>query len=307
MIKKDNNDNPAGRILAVLLITVMCLVTWPARVCARPALTNPDRGNIGLSMMRDDGIRVLIRENGVYYCNTGITFFIEGQGALCEYCLCPEGGDGSVYKVIDDGILRLAEKDYARKEGSWSISFRAMDEADPESLIWRAGPYRIRFDVTAPMAELSFEKSSLIPDTVTAGISMKDENSGISYAELRQDGEILYRQDFPAKEGSGLKQSVKLFRRSGQIKGSGLKLFVMDRAGNGKVLESRYYGVLDKAGGRELPALREQFRLPLSDLPMPGERSILAGYVAVSLTLIGLLGEVLYRILNRIWFGKILS
>ncbi len=303
MSKKGNTNNLTGRLFTVLFITLLYLVTGIISVVARGAVETGDRDGIGLSMIRDDGIRVLIRENGTYYCNTGLTFVVGGKGALCEYCLCPEGDENSAYKEIDNGMLRLSGKEYSKKEGNWIVSFRASDMHDPGRLIWSAGPYRICFDVTAPTAELSLEKSALIPDTVKAGINMADEKSGISYAELRQEGEILYRQDFPAKNGLKPQESVRLFRRTGQIKGKRLKLYVMDRAGNERVVESGYHDAADKPARGPVSFVSECLKLFFRSLPMPDEKAILAGCIAVSLTLIGLLGELMYRILYRIWSG----
>ena len=305
MIKKYDSDDLKGLMLHAPLLSLLLLLfiaSWIAQTAVRAAAMAADRDGMGLSVIRDDGIRVLIRENGTYYCNTGITFRAEGKGAVFEYCLHPEGKVNNVYKKMNNGLVRLSEKEYAKKEGNWSISFRAFDKTDTDRLLWSAGPYCIRFDVTAPGASLSLEKSSLMPDTVSAGISMEDEKSGVSYAELRQEGEILYRQDFYAKDGSEPKKSVKLLRRTGQIRGKLLKLYVMDRAGNGRVVEKSCYDVSDKKARGPLSVLRKHLRIFAGSLSMPEERTLLAFYIAMSLTLIGLLGELLYRIMNRIWF-----
>ena len=303
MIKKEITHNLKRRFFGSLLILLLYPALGMAGAGVRAVPVKASGDSPGLSVIRDDGIRVLIRENGTYYCNTGITFLAEGAGALFEYRLRQEGGSDGAYKEMNNGTVRLTEKEYAQKEGNWIISFRARDESGKGRLLWSAGPYRICFDVTAPGAALSFEKSSIMPDTVKAGISMEDEKSGVSYAELRQEGEILYRQDFRPEDGSGSRKSAGLLRRSGQIRGKQLKLYVMDRAGNGRVVEKRYYDVPDKTVRGAFTVLRERLRLLAGKLSMPEERTLLAFYIAVSLALIGLLGELLFRLLNRIWFG----
>ncbi len=285
-------------ILAVIISLVYTAVTVMS-LNAGEVFAAEKNKDITLSIVRDDGIQVLIRDNGTYCCNTGITFFLEGEGALFQYCLCPQETEAYSYDNLDNGVLRLSGQKYARKEKNWKIAFRAFRRDDPDRVIWESGPYRICFDVTAPQAELSIEKSTLVPDTVKTALSMSDEKSGISYAELRQNGEILYRQDFYAKDRPKMSESFRFIRRSSQIDGKLLKLYVMDRAGNERMVESRYFDEQDKPVGGSYKMF-EYFHTLFYNIRIPDDNEILAGCIVISLIILGLVGELVSLLLKWI-------
>ena len=259
--------------------------------------TEKRRSAMDIALVRDDGTRVLVKEGSVYDSNVGITFYFRDEGLRFEYSLSGDGGRSfSTYQAIGGNAYRLPVSESNTAEGLWYISFRGCDSYD--DIVKESAVYQIRFDTKSPDVGVILKERKLLGKVRSVGINLKlaDEKSGLKYAELRLDGEILYRDNFYGAEMAQKDKAYSLSQRAGDITGRSLKLYAMDRAGNESFAEQVYY---PKAGG----SLRPENLFPYQDLVSAKDKlndeTIFSGAVVLCFVLTGFLCEALVLCIRR--------
>ena len=297
--KGKRHISPIPVTLPAILLIMLCIITYiPRRIYADAkgdGKTSKDKMDV--EILRDDGLRVLTGEDSVYYCNMGLLFILHGaEAGYYEYSLTREPDKGSSgYRRMTGDSFRLAKRDPGSGNRIWRLSFRQLDGS--HNVVSRSGTFLIRFDTKKPAAGLSFEKKGPFEDPVVIRLSLKDHGSGLKYAELRQEGELLYRNNFSGIDLTENDKEVLILRRRRELSGKELRLFVLDRAGNDRLVECSFpqTEVTDSLrAGPVLYALKA-----LSGGQKPGNDTILAGIIVALLMLTGLFGELVRYCLKR--------
>ncbi len=199
-----------------------------------------------ISVVREDGVSVLIKEGELYYTNAPIRFICHTEPeeeAVCEYAL--SGDDGKNYsdwvQMEADGYLLVPDLENEAK-GIWQIKFRKTEAEKKEEMESRS--YRIGFDLCPPDCSLLSEQTftAWSAKDILCDLTGKEDKSGIRSILVETDGELLYERTYSqSEEVQEFETELVLDKEARSLDGLRLEVTVTDHAGNMQTITETYY------------------------------------------------------------------
>ncbi len=259
-----------------------------------------------VSLVRDDGVKALIKEGSVYHCNTGISFYIKDRDCeYYEYCISGDGGKSfGGYQRLEDGALRLPFNEENRAEGLWHVKLRGLDGLN--NIIKWSPIYAVLFDGEAPSVSLSPESGAgeeSVPYSHKGAVLLKayavDEKSGIRYVELKAGEKTVYKRYYHDRDGNRKKSTAFFFgAKEGALEAARFELIAMDGAGNESRIPMEPEAISGKSAVEEQRAVEKA--LGRQGYLAPDKAGgILEGTVFLCVLLAGTLSEAVIKAMRR--------
>lgn len=199
-----------------------------------------------ISIVREDGISILIKEGELYYTNAPLRFIYHArpeEEAVYEYAL--SGDDGIHYSewipMEEDGYLLVPDLEN-EVNGIWQIKFRKIEEDKKEEMESRS--FRIGFDLCPPECSLLSEQvfAAWSAKDILCDLTGKEDKSGIRSISVETDGELLYEREYSqSEEVREFETELVLSKEARSLDGLRLEIAVTDYAGNTQTIKETYY------------------------------------------------------------------
>lgn len=194
-----------------------------------------------VSIEREDGVRMLVKEGKMLYTNLPVEFNIHSVSNN-EVCISKDSGETyGDWMSMSKNSFYLTDRNEEDKNYTYCVKFRLVP--DGEGDYTDAGEYKVRFDHEIPgctiTAEEGFETFS--GEDFKCHIKAADSVSGVRRMIVSAGEEVLLDKTYAEEAVNQVEEEVTLSREAKDLAGELLTVQVYDFAGNARIVEKSYF------------------------------------------------------------------